>query len=107
MLSTRRRAMAESVPAARGGDRFLVGIVVGAVLLIVLGVVAVGVAARAPTAADVDPASPVGVVRDYVEAQRAGDADRSYGYLSRAARDGVPPDDYRRRFYQPYRPDTL
>lgn len=93
--------MPESSHRAAPPDRFLVGIVVGAVLLIVGGIAAVLLAGRAPAAA-VDPASPVGVVQAYAEALRAGDTERARGYLSQSARDaidrsGVP----RPPYYQP------
>jgi hypothetical protein len=98
--------MQPSPPAARGTDRFLLGIVVGAALLIVVGIVAVFVTSRTAALRPVDPDSPAGVVQAYVEALRAGDLDRAYGYLSRAAQASVSLDDYRRRAYRPFVPDT-
>jgi hypothetical protein len=98
--------MAERAPTARGIDRFLLGIVVGAVLLMLAGVGAVFLARQAPAAPPADPASPVGVVQGYVEALRAGDADRAYGHLSRSAQAGLALDEYRRRFHRPYAPPT-
>ncbi len=96
--------METSQPAAPGADRFLLGIVVGAVLLIAAGIAAVFLTGRtAPPV--VDPASPVGVVQDYVAALRAGDADRAYAALSRAAQAAVSLDDYRRRVNRPSAPD--
>jgi hypothetical protein len=97
--------MEASPPAARGTDRFLLGIVVGAVALIVVGVGAVFVTSRTAAPRPVDPDSPVGVVQAYVDALRAGDLDRAYGYLSRTAQASVPLDEYRRRFHLPYVPD--
>jgi hypothetical protein len=98
--------MAENPLAARGTDRFLLGIVVGAVLLILLGVVVVLVVGRAPAASQADPASPAGVVQAYVEALRTGDVDLAYGYLSRSAQGAVSLDEYRRRFHRPFVPST-
>jgi hypothetical protein len=69
-----------------GPDRFLIGIVAGAILLILVALGAVLVARQRPPVA-VDPASPVGVVQGYVEAVRAGDGDRAKAYLTRAARE--------------------
>lgn len=68
-------------------DRFLIGIVAGAVILIVAGIAAVGLASRTGRVAVADPASPVGVVQAYVEALRAGDPDRADEFLTRAARE--------------------
>ena len=90
--------MAETVASGQRPDRFLVGIVVGALLLIVLGIAAVFVAGRTPSTTVADPSSPVGVVQAYVEALRAGDADRAYGYLSGSAQASVPRDQYLQRF---------
>ena len=98
--------MEPSPPAARGTDHFLLGIVVGAALLIVVGVGAVLATSRTATPRPVDPDSPVGVVQAYLDALRGGDLDRAHGYLSRAAQDSVPLDDYRRRASRPYEPDT-
>jgi hypothetical protein len=98
--------MAESAAAARGTDRFLLGIVAGAVLLMALGVVAVFVAGRTPAAPPADPATPVGVVQSYVEALRTSDADRAYTYLSRSAQAAVSLDEYRRQLHRPFVPPT-
>jgi hypothetical protein len=98
--------MEPSPPAARNPDRFLLGIVVGAALLIVVGIGAALVTSRTAAPRPVDPESPVGVVQAYLEALRGGDLDRAHGYLSRAAQDSVPLDDYRRRGYRSYLPDT-
>ena len=98
--------MEASPPAARGSDRFVLGIVVGAALLTVVGIIAVLVASRTPPPRPVDPGSPAGVVQAYGEALRAGDLDRAYGYLSRGAQAAVSLNDYRRRAYRPYLPDT-
>jgi hypothetical protein len=79
---------ASELPAAAASpDRFLVGIVLGAILLIALGILAVVLAGRAPAPAAADPASPAGVVQAYVEALRAGETDRARTYLSQSARD--------------------
>jgi hypothetical protein len=67
-------------------DRFLLGIVVGAVALIVLGIGVVLALGGRPTPPPPDPASPVGVVHAYVEALRAGDVERARALLSQAAR---------------------
>ena len=92
---------------APGADRFLLGIVAGAVLLIVLGIVAVFVAGRASPPPPPDPSSPVGVVQAYIEALRAGEPDRAYTFLSRSAQASMPLDEYRRPFSHAYRrPET-
>jgi hypothetical protein len=78
--------MAEQQTAATGSDRFLIGIVAGAILLIVVSVVVVLVIGRPRPAAPADPEGPAGVVQAYVEALRAGDVDRARTYLSRQAR---------------------
>ena len=90
--------MAEATVASQRPDRFLLGIIAGSVLLIILGIVAVFVAGRTPPTPATDPNSPVGVVQAYVEALRAGDADRAYSYLSRQAQASVPRDRYLERF---------
>ena len=97
-LSAGRDTVAENAPAARGTDRFLLGIVAGAVLLAALGIVAVIVVGRTPAPRAADPASPVGVVQRYVEAIRNGDVDAAYGELSRSAQAGLSLDAARRRF---------
>jgi hypothetical protein len=70
-------------------DRFLIGIVLGAVALIAVAVGVVLTIGRAPPAAPADPASPIGVVQAYVEAVRSGDADRARSLLSQSARDSL------------------
>lgn len=64
-------------------DRFLIGIVVGAIALVIIGVVVAVMGGRSP--APVDPNSPAGVVAAYVEATRTGDYDAADAKLSRAA----------------------
>lgn len=71
---------------APGRDRFLLGIVAGSVVLILLGIAAVFVGGRPREGQRFDPATPGGVVQAYLEAVRAGDRERAYGYLSRSAR---------------------
>ncbi len=90
--------MSDRAPSVRRTDPFLIGIVAGAVLLIAAGVVAVLLVGRSPRTAPADPGSPESVVQTYVEAIRAGDADRAYGYLSRAAKSAVSLQEYRQRF---------
>jgi hypothetical protein len=68
-------------------DRFLLGVVVGAVLLMAAGVGAVALVGSRPPAVAPDPSSPVGVVRAYVEATRGGDTPRAKEYLSQSARE--------------------
>ena len=98
--------MDPSLPAARGTDRFLLGIVVGAVILVVVGIGAVLLTSRTATARPVDPDSPVGVVQAYADAVRAGELDRAYSYLSRVAQEALPLDEYRRRSLRPFVGDT-
>jgi hypothetical protein len=76
---------AASAPASPP-DRFLLGIVVGALALIVVGIAVVLALGRGPAPPRPDPASPVGVVQSYVEALRDGDFERARGYLSQSAR---------------------
>jgi hypothetical protein len=90
--------MAETVAGSRRPDRFLLGIVVGSVLLIILGIAAVYLAGRTPPTPAADPNSPVGVVQAYIEALRAGDAERAYSYLGSTAQASVPRDRYLERF---------
>lgn len=90
--------MEETISTGQRPDRFLVGIVAGSLLLVVVGIAAVFLAGRAPASTVADPSSPVGVVQAYLEALRAGDADRSYGYLSRTAQATTPRDRYLERF---------
>ncbi len=82
--------MSEDSPASSlGQDRFLLAIIVGAVALIVLGIVAVWAAGRTPPPAPTDPDSAVGVVQAYVAALRAGDFERAETYLTRSARESL------------------
>jgi hypothetical protein len=87
------------------GDPFLIGIVVGAVTLIVVGIVvaALGVG-RSPTVA-LDPTTPAGTVQSYVTALRTGDLDTAYGYLSAAAQASWSRDRYREN-YPRYAPQS-
>jgi hypothetical protein len=61
-------------------------IVGGTILLVVVSIIMVFVLGRARTTAPADPNSPAGVVQTYIEALRAGDAEKSRGLLSRDAR---------------------
>jgi len=90
--------VAERASNARSTDRFLVGIVIGSVVLIVVGVLVAQLAGRNQPTRAADPSSPVGVVEAYLEALRAGDADRAYSYLSRSAQASTPRDRYLERF---------
>ncbi|MDP8924960.1 MAG: ARC6/PARC6 family protein [Chloroflexota bacterium] len=90
--------MTDRSSRAPGADRFLLGIVVGSVALILVGIAAVFFLDRPRSAQAVDPISPAGVVQAYVEAIRAGDRDRAYDLLSRAARADLRRDTYRERF---------
>jgi hypothetical protein len=74
--------MAQQRAPALGSDRFLLGIVVGAVLLIVVSIGAVVVVRQSPPPAPPDPNSPVGVVHAYIDAIRAGDYSQARGYLT-------------------------
>jgi hypothetical protein len=76
--------MAQERSAKIGPDRFLLGIVVGAMLLLVVSAIVVVVLRRSPVA--IDPSSPSGVVQAYAEAMRAGDLTRAYSYLTPEAR---------------------
>ncbi len=96
--------MSEQAVPTPGADRFLIGIVAAAVLLIGVGIAAVLLVGRLPSSPPVDPSSPVGVVQAYVQALRAGDLERAYGYLSRSAQKSVPLDTYRQRFPHYYEP---
>jgi hypothetical protein len=96
--------MSENPTPAIGHDRFLIGIVVGAVALIVVGIAAVVLVGRGPAAPPADLGSPVGVVQAYVEAVRAGDLDRAYSFLSRSEQAAVSLSEYRRRFSTTARP---
>lgn len=101
MAASEERATPPAAVAAP--DRFLVGIVLGAVLLIALGIAAVLLAGRAPAPPPADPASPVGVVQAYVEAVRAGETERSRTYLSQSAREQID----KQNFPRPYHPGTV
>jgi hypothetical protein len=96
--------MAESSTGLRplkpAGDRFLVGIVAGAVLLALAAVVVVfvGRPVAGSSAAAADPGSPAGVVQAYAEAVREGDFDRAYTYLSRSAQSATSLAAYRQRY---------
>jgi hypothetical protein len=84
-LSPTPRAPAPPASPAGGQDRFLLAIVVGTLLLVAVGVVVVFTFGRSRPVQPVDPNSPAGVVHGYVEAVRAGDADRARTYLTRQA----------------------
>jgi hypothetical protein len=73
------------VNPAAGQDRFLLGIVVGTLLLVAIGVVVVFTFGRSRPVQPADPNSPAGVVHAYVEAIRAGDVDKARSYLTRQA----------------------
>lgn len=88
-------------PRAAGTDRFLIGIVVGSIALVLLGIAAVVFVGRPRPAETFDPSSPAGVVQAYVEAVRVGDRDRAYDLLSRSAQIDVRRDTYRERFPSP------
>ncbi len=72
--------------AEPGRDRFLIGIVVGTLLLIVVSVIVVFMLGRTRTAPPADTSTPAGVVQAYIEALRLGEVDRSRTYLTREAR---------------------
>jgi hypothetical protein len=75
-----------AAPAPAGGqDRFLLAIVGGTILLVIVSVVLVLVFGRGRQSAPVDPNGPAGVVHGYIEAVRAGDADKARMFLSRKA----------------------
>ncbi|MGE3273437.1 MAG: hypothetical protein AB7P40_32180 [Chloroflexota bacterium] len=69
-----------------GSDRFLLAIVIGAVLLIVLGVAVVLLNRKPAATPPADPASVNGVVQRYVEAMRAGDLDTARSLMTSEAR---------------------
>jgi len=79
-------------------DRFLIGIVAGAILLMIVGIATVFLASRIPPPPTPDANSPAGVVQAYIEALRSGNADRAYSFLSRSAQASLPADQYRERF---------
>jgi hypothetical protein len=73
--------------APRGGtDRFLLAIVAGVVLLILVSIVVVFTTRGPRPTPPADPASIVGIVQGYVEATRAGDAEKARSFLTREAR---------------------
>ncbi|TAK23355.1 MAG: hypothetical protein EPO26_08930 [Chloroflexota bacterium] len=80
--------MAARSPAA-APDRFLLAIVVGAILVVVGSIAAVVLARAAPPDTSVNPDSPVGVTRAYIEAIRSGDSLRAREYLSPTARASI------------------
>ena len=78
-------------PSAGGQDRFLLAIVTGTILLVVISVIVVFVAGRSRPSPPADPNSPSGLVQTYIEALRAGDAERARSLLSRDARTDSTP----------------
>lgn len=92
--------MTEATAAPSAPDRFLIAIVAGAAILALLAVGAVFAATRAPEP-PIDPNSPVGVARAYVEALRDGDYDRASTYLTRGAQASLASDRYRPPYPRP------
>jgi hypothetical protein len=90
--------MSEPAAVEQRRDPFLIAIVAGALLLIVVGIGAVLVVGRTPRSAPADPTSAEGVVKAYVEAIQAGDADGAYELLSQAAKASTSLQEYRQRF---------
>lgn len=84
--------------ATAGPDRFLLGIVAGAVVLIVISLVIVIVGNRPVERPPADPETPIGVVEAYIEALRVGNLDRAREMLSQSARAELSAQDYRERF---------
>jgi hypothetical protein len=78
---------AQAPACAAGADRFLLAIVGGTLLLVLIGVVLVFIVGRGRPTPPADPNSPAGVVQAYIEAVRAGDANRARSYLTGAGRD--------------------
>jgi hypothetical protein len=75
----------ETTPARRKIDPALAGIVVGAILLIVAGLIAIPLAARrSPELAS--ESTPEGVVQRFYQAAYAGDYATTYSYLAAEAR---------------------
>lgn len=72
-------------PERRRIDPTLAGIVVGAVILIVAGLIAIPLAARR-TPALAPETTPEGVVQRFYQAAYAGDYDAAHGYLTAEAR---------------------
>jgi hypothetical protein len=95
---------ADRLPRTPGADRFLIGIVAGAIALIAAGILAVAFVGRGQPGRTFDPASPAGAVQAYVEAIRAGDRDRAYAMLSRSAQADTRNQSYRERFPSPSDP---
>ena len=90
-----------SRPAVQVGlrnDPFLIGIIVGAIALIVVGIfVAAAGIGRGPTNT-LDPSTPAGIVQSYIDALRTGDLDSAYEYLSSAAQASWSRDRYRESY---------
>jgi hypothetical protein len=78
--------MTEQRTATAGPDRFLIGIVGGAILLILVSIVVVLLVGRSRPTPPADRDGPAGVVQAYIEAWRAGDVERAQSYLTRQAR---------------------
>ena len=100
-VSTAAPAPGAGKPAS-GNDRFLLGIVVGTLLLVLVSVVLVLVYGRDRAAPPPDPESPAGVVYAYVGAVRAGEVERARSYLTRTARAEAEARDRQ----NPYRPTS-
>jgi len=64
----------------------LLAIVAGTLVLVVVSIAIVLVFGRSRPSPPADPNGPAGVVYGYIEAVRAGDAERARGYLARQAR---------------------
>ncbi|MFN8525518.1 MAG: hypothetical protein U0821_20660 [Chloroflexota bacterium] len=77
-------------------DKFLLGIVAGAVALVLVGILVVVFGARPASPADLN--TPAGTTQAYVEAIAAGDAEKAWGLLSASARPSAGLTEYRRRF---------
>src|SRR5690349_961193 len=97
--------MSEAATARQAPDRFLVGIVAGAIGIALLAIVVVFLASRAPEA-PIDPNSPLGVAREYVAALRDGDYDRANTYLTRTAQANLANDRFRPPYPRPGSPNT-
>lgn len=78
-----------------GVDRFTWGIVAGAILLVIIGLVSV-TAGQRPSAAP-DLSQPEGVVRAYEDALNASQPERAWDLLSVSARSNVTRDEFIRR----------
>lgn len=79
-------------------DRFLIGIVIGALALIALGILVAALGVGRGSTVSLDPSTPGGTVQSYIEALRAGDLDRAYGHLSQAAQASWSRDRYRESY---------